>query len=484
MKKTLFTIFLAALMTSVPLFGQTGKAPNFLESSIQKELIKKGTENFPTTDWIDNTDMSWYNSTSTSFTLNNAEQLAGLAKLVYDGNDFSGKTIVISNDIDLGKHLWTSIGYSYQKPFSGTFLGNNHTIKNVFINRPTGDFVGFFGQAFKATFKDLKLDNVMIRAKDTAGCFVGNFSTNSLVENCHVTNGEIITTSYNVGGFAGSVLTDSFVNNSSFEGYVEGVNQIGGFTGNLWDKSTITNSFAKGKVVGEYIIGGFLGFSTMAFGPNRMNTIKDSYSISDVEAKLERAGGFVGYAQTALTVENTYTVSTVNAPIATGTYAGMIGSANFFNSYYDETISSTEGVGAFEFEGVTAEINGLATTAMKSETFATILNASNTDKPWRVESGLNDNYPVLNFQKLSTQNYVSDRVNIKVYPTIIDKLIHVLSDTEVLEYKIYDLNGRVIPRIVLNKQLKEVDVSSLAKGVYILAISTKEGTKNIKFIKK
>lgn len=59
MKKTLFTIFLTALMTGVPLFGQTGKAPNLLESSIQKELTNKGTENFPTTEWIDFTDVSW-----------------------------------------------------------------------------------------------------------------------------------------------------------------------------------------------------------------------------------------------------------------------------------------------------------------------------------------------------------------------------------------------------------------------------------------
>lgn len=482
MKKTLFTIFLTALMTGVPLFGQTGKAPNLLESSIQKELITKGTENFPTTEWIDFTDVSWYNSTSTSFTLSNAEQLAGLAKLVYDGNDFLGKTIIISNDIDVGKHLWTSIGYGYQKPFSGTVLGNNHTIKNVLINRPTGDFVGFFGQAFKATFKDLKIDNIKVRAKDTAGCFVGNLSTNSLVDNCHVTNAEIITTSYNIGGFAGSVLTDSFVNNSSFEGYVEGFNQVGGFTGNLWDKSTITNSFAKGKVVGGYIIGGFVGFTTMAFGPNRMNTIKDSYSISEVEAELERAGGFVGYAQFALNVENSYAVGNVASPIAVGSFAGMVGNAEFKNAHFDKTVSTIDAVGVLEMEGMLVDITGNTTSVMKNETFAEILNASNSDKPWRIVNGLNDNYPVLNFQNLGIQEYTSKELNLKIYPTITEKLLHIQSNAKVLDYKIYDINGRIIP--INNKKMKEIDVSSFTKGVYIISVSTNEGTKNLKFIKK
>lgn len=484
MKKTLFTILLAAVMSSISLYGQSGKAPNFNELTTEKEFTKKADENFPTTNWIDNADTSWYNSTSTSFTLGNAEQLAGLAKLVFDGNDFLGKTIIISNDIDVGKHLWTSIGYGYQKPFSGTVLGNNHTIKNVLINRPTGDFIGFFGQAFKATFKDLKIDNIKVRAKDTAGCFVGNLSTNSLVDNCHVTNAEIITTSYNIGGFAGSVLTDSFVNNSSFEGYVEGKNQVGGFTGNLWDKSTITNSFAKGKVVGGYIIGGFVGFTTMAFGPNRMNTIKDSYSISEVEAELERAGGFAGYAQTALTVENTYTVSTVKAPMAVGTYAGMIGSAKITNSYFDETISILDGVGTFEFEGVTADVTGNTTTAMKNETFADKLNASNSEKPWKFVSGLNDNYPVLKFQNLNTQEYLTKNINVRIYPTATDKMLNIESNKEVLDYKINDLNGRSYSKIKSTNNQKQIDVSSLPKGVYIITIQTTGGIKNLKFIKK
>ncbi|HJD86573.1 T9SS type A sorting domain-containing protein, partial [uncultured Empedobacter sp.] len=110
------------------------------------------------------------------------------------------------------------------------------------------------------------------------------------------------------------------------------------------------------------------------------------------------------------------------------------------------------------------------------------LNASNSDKPWRIVNGLNDNYPVLNFQNLGIQEYTSKELNLKIYPTITEKLLHIQSNAKVLDYKIYDINGRIIP--INNKKMKEIDVSSFTKGVYIISVSTNEGTKNLKFIKK
>lgn len=213
-----------------------------------------------------------------------------------------------------------------------------------------------------------------------------------------------------------------------------------------------------------------------------MNTIKDSYSISEVEAELERAGGFVGYAQFALNVENSYAVGNVASPIAVGSFAGMVGNAEFKNAHFDKTVSTIDAVGVLEMEGMLVDITGNTTSVMKNETFAEILNASNSDKPWRIVNGLNDNYPVLNFQNLGIQEYTSKELNLKIYPTITEKLLHIQSNAKVLDYKIYDINGRIIP--INNKKMKEIDVSSFTKGVYIISVSTIEGTKNLKFIKK
>ena len=57
----------------------TGKAELYINNILQK------------LNWAKTADTSWYNDNDTSFTISSGEQLAGLASLVNDGNDFSQK---------------------------------------------------------------------------------------------------------------------------------------------------------------------------------------------------------------------------------------------------------------------------------------------------------------------------------------------------------------------------------------------------------
>jgi len=67
--------------------------------------------------WDGTVDTSWYNETSTDFTLTTPQQLAGLAQLVNAGNTFSGKTIKLGNNIDLNNISWSCIGHNYSITF-------------------------------------------------------------------------------------------------------------------------------------------------------------------------------------------------------------------------------------------------------------------------------------------------------------------------------------------------------------------------------
>lgn len=60
--------------------------------------------------WNKNENTLWYNEEKSVFKINNAEELAGLAKLVNSGNDFKNKVILLNSDIDLGGHAWIPIG--------------------------------------------------------------------------------------------------------------------------------------------------------------------------------------------------------------------------------------------------------------------------------------------------------------------------------------------------------------------------------------
>ncbi|MFD2551657.1 hypothetical protein ACFSQP_07505 [Bizionia sediminis] len=164
--------------------------------------VTNQAQTMPTTSWADYADTSWYDANQNNFTISSAEALAGVAQLVAAGNNFAGKTITLNNNINLEAHLWVPIGVNIDFPFSGTFNGGSFTISNLFINS-SGSFVGLFGQAENANISQIKINTATINAMDTAGVLVGNLSTNSSLEDCHVTNGLITGLDYNIGGLVG-----------------------------------------------------------------------------------------------------------------------------------------------------------------------------------------------------------------------------------------------------------------------------------------
>ena len=106
-------------------------------------------------------DTSWYDDNTTDtdeFTISDSADLAGLAELVNEGNNFSGKTIKLGADIDLGGKEWTPIGNSTNS-FKGVFEGNKHTISNLFINSPTKSNIGLFGVTQSGEVKNFILKN-------------------------------------------------------------------------------------------------------------------------------------------------------------------------------------------------------------------------------------------------------------------------------------------------------------------------------------
>ncbi|MCD8316210.1 MAG: hypothetical protein LUB61_02235, partial [Eggerthellaceae bacterium] len=103
-------------------------------------------------------DTSWYtgNENESSYTITDANQLAGLAELVNNGTtDFSGKTISLGSVPGTGVTLrlsgeWTPIG-TETNPFNGTFSGNSSTITGLSITTGTQN-LGLFGYAGSSSY--------------------------------------------------------------------------------------------------------------------------------------------------------------------------------------------------------------------------------------------------------------------------------------------------------------------------------------------
>ena len=189
--------------------------------------------------WIDNANTDWYNNTDTEFTLTTADQLAGLAQLVIDGNNFSGKTIKLGDDIDLAGKNWTPIG-GETKAFYGTFDGGNFSVKNMTAKNSYDYGNGFFHSLIgPATVKNVSFNNAKVYKSfyysgNVYGIVSGYAYGNVTFENIHVTDswvrgygkvGAILGMAADPGGV--TTVKDCTVNNVKVYGVYNSATFIG-----------------------------------------------------------------------------------------------------------------------------------------------------------------------------------------------------------------------------------------------------------------
>ena len=99
-----------------------------------------------------------------------------------------------SGEADLGDTYWNGgagwepIG-SEDAPFAAAFHGNGRTLANLFINRPTEDEIGLFGEADRILIEDIGVVGADVTGQDGAGALLGR-GIYVTVRNSHAT-GEV-----------------------------------------------------------------------------------------------------------------------------------------------------------------------------------------------------------------------------------------------------------------------------------------------------
>ncbi len=164
MKKRFLSMLLAVCMVATML-------PTAFAADSDTADVSESAE---ATNWSESANTDWYQNpeSATEFTISTPEGLAGLAKLVNEGNNFSGKTIKLDADIDLGDKEWTPIGNSTNK-FQGTFDGNKNIISNMTINTPKKNNVGLFGYTTDGEVKNFTLQNAKVTGYLEVGAVAG-----------------------------------------------------------------------------------------------------------------------------------------------------------------------------------------------------------------------------------------------------------------------------------------------------------------------
>lgn len=239
--------------------------------------------------------------------------------------------------------------------FTGTYNGKGHSINSLYINRPSGDFVGFFGRTDAASIDSLYL-SVTITGGDITGGLVGGNGSGTTISQCSTSG--TITGASNVGGLIGQDISLA-VGTSFSNASVTGINFVGGFIGNA-SGSEISNC---------YTIGGPVN-STGVF-----------------------SGGFIGYNDVGTTVSNSYCASAVNG-------------ANFFGGFMGNNDGTVTNCYWDTFWGQATSAAGTPKDHVEMKTLTTFTNTTwdflyettnGTNDFWRMPCG-GGNYPRLSWQ--------------------------------------------------------------------------------------
>ncbi|NLH17247.1 MAG: hypothetical protein GX455_11765 [Phycisphaerae bacterium] len=321
-------------------------------------------------------------------------------------------------------------------PFSGTFEGNGHAIRNLTISNSGGsDYLGLFGYLNNATIKNLRIENAQIVASGLMSINVGaaaGFMIDSLVSGCLV-SGVVSAdlsdlSSSHVGGLVGYAESESLPGIISFEdcvsfAQVEGAAFVGGLVG-LQGVCNIERCRADGLVTGWQSVGGMVGMnmngsmdqcsstaSVLAIDSNNyaggmaglfFGTLTDSYVAGSLILGNDRlySGGLVGANYGA--IARCYSVCLIERGSINGSVGGLVGnnSGMVTDSFWDIWVSGLSDSAA----GI-----GLGTDEMMLK--STFINAGwdydpvsidGTPVVWKIQEGID--YPRLATFKYGSGN--------------------------------------------------------------------------------
>lgn len=269
------------------------------------------------------------------------------------------------------------------KYFTGSFYGNFHRIKNMYINRPNQYNVGFFGDIEKSTsvIADLYLDDFDVTGKSDVGVLSGEL-TRGKVSKVQV-SGRVNALS-SAGGLIG---TGNYI--KSYSSYYRG---------------SIDASSANVNVTAYRYAGGFIGYS--------ISSISNCYSTGLVSAN-SIVGSFVGKQSTLSafdgSISNSYTTGAVNSVPTSDTWSKYIGvfagsnNGDLINVFYDKDIIKVDK------HNEESSAIGFSTETFTSYDFPTLKSTIYSSDSSLVWSNSDSSRPYLAWQNGSIYN---SRVNI------------------------------------------------------------------------
>lgn len=277
--------------------------------------------------------------------------------------------------------------FDHVEPFVGSFDGQGHQVRSMFIDRPHISGVGLFGTLQDpGVIKNIGLVDIAVTGDWIVGGLVG-LNLGGTVSSSYA-KGNVAGTG-RVGGVAGRNAGATVIDRSYSSGSVTGGWCVGGLAASN-SGGTVSGSHSTADVSGSTCVGGLVGI-------NWEKAVHDSYATGRVSGQ-NNVGGLVGWNYRA-NVTNSYSVGKVTGHSNAGGLVGLNEGGTVSNSFWD-----------IQTSGMKASDGGTGKTTVEMQDSATFVAGgwsiiavdagdSNLAYGWNIVDG--QTYPFLSWQSVS-----------------------------------------------------------------------------------
>ncbi|WP_417091686.1 hypothetical protein [Gemmiger sp.] len=157
---------------------------------------------------------------------------------------------------------WTPIGKytddNDKTPYTGTFDGQGHTIKGLYVNSASDAYVGLFGCLESAAVRNLTVDGY-VQGCNTVGGIAG-YASNAAIENCSNHCSVTGSSTSKIGGIAGLNFDGAKIIDCYNVGTIRNSNVYEACGGIVWGNAgTVSNYYNVGTISGNVYDGEIVG---------------------------------------------------------------------------------------------------------------------------------------------------------------------------------------------------------------------------------
>ena len=256
---------------------------------------------------------------------------AACAKLMNDivlnDGTFDANGTYTSGSTNTAPEEWTPIGKytddNDKTPYTGTFDGQGHTIKGLYVNSASDAYVGLFGCLEGAAVRNLTVDGY-VQGYKTAGGIAG-YASNAAIENCSNHCSVFGGSNSMIGGIAGLNFDGAKIIDCYNVGTIRNSNVFEPCGGIVWGNAgTVSNCYNVGTISGNVYDGEIVGKNS--------GTVENCYYLAGTN--LNAVG------QSDSSGKTTKTESKTAAEFADGTVLNLLinGRADSEHSWYETCI--------------------------------------------------------------------------------------------------------------------------------------------------